>query len=53
VLHGLGMLRAFPGGGLALMAGGDAAVLLGATNNDSGIGVAAGFTYVFDAFKVP
>jgi hypothetical protein len=32
---------------------GDAAVLLGATNNDPGIGVTAGFTYVFTAFRVP
>ena len=32
---------------------GDAALLLGATNNDPGIGVTAGFTYVFTAFQVP
>jgi hypothetical protein len=32
---------------------GDAAVMLGMTNIDAGVGVAAGFTYVFDAFKVP
>ena len=31
----------------------DAAVMLGMTNIDTGVGVAAGFTYVFDAFKVP
>jgi hypothetical protein len=31
----------------------DAAVMLGMTNIDAGVGVAAGFTYVFDAFKVP
>jgi hypothetical protein len=31
----------------------DGAVLLGATNNDPGIGVTAGFTYVFSAFQVP
>jgi hypothetical protein len=32
---------------------GDAAVLLGATNDDPGIGFAAGFTYAFTAFQVP
>ena len=32
---------------------GDAAVLLGATNNDPGVGFTAGFTYVFNAFQVP
>ena len=32
---------------------GDAAVMLGMTNIDAGVGVAAGFTYVFDAFRVP
>lgn len=32
---------------------GDAAVMLGMTNIDGGVGVAAGFTYVFDAFRVP
>jgi hypothetical protein len=32
---------------------GDAAVLLGATNDDPGIGFTAGFTYVFTAFQVP
>ena len=32
---------------------GDAAVMLGLTNADIGVGVAAGFTYVFDAFRVP
>ena len=32
---------------------GDAALLLGATNDDLGIGVTAGFTYVFTAFQVP
>jgi len=31
----------------------DGALLLGATNNDPGIGVTAGFTYVFTAFQVP
>ena len=31
----------------------DAAVMLGMTNIDAGVGVSAGFTYVFDAFKVP
>jgi hypothetical protein len=31
----------------------DAAVMLGMTNVDGGVGVAAGFTYVFDAFRVP
>jgi hypothetical protein len=28
-------------------------VLIGATNNDPGIGVTAGFTYVFTAFQIP
>lgn len=32
---------------------GDAAVLLGATTNDPGIGFTAGFTYAFTAFQVP
>ena len=32
---------------------GDAAVLFGVTSHDPSIGVAAGFTYVFDAFTVP
>jgi hypothetical protein len=32
---------------------GDAAVMLGLTNIDGGVGVTAGFTYVFDAFRVP
>lgn len=32
---------------------GDVAVLLGVTPRDPGIGVAAGFTYVFNAFRVP
>lgn len=32
---------------------GDAAVLLGATSNDPGIGFTAGFTYAFTAFQVP
>jgi hypothetical protein len=32
---------------------GDAAVLLGGTNNDPGVGFTAGFTYVFTAFSVP
>jgi hypothetical protein len=32
---------------------GDAALLLGLTNDDPGIGVSAGFTYVFTAFRVP
>jgi hypothetical protein len=31
----------------------DGAVLVGLTNTDSGVGVTAGFTYVFDAFRVP
>ena len=31
----------------------DGAVLVGATNNDPGIGVTAGFTYVFTAFQIP
>jgi len=31
----------------------DGAVLLGATNNDPGVGFTAGFTYVFNAFQVP
>jgi len=32
---------------------GDAALLVGATNNDPGVGFTAGFTYVFNAFQVP
>jgi hypothetical protein len=32
---------------------GDAALLLGATNNDPGVGFTAGLTYVFTAFQVP
>jgi len=32
---------------------GDAAVMLGTTDADVGVGVTAGFTYVFDAFRVP
>lgn len=32
---------------------GDAALLLGATNDDPGIGFTAGFTYAFSAFQVP
>jgi hypothetical protein len=32
---------------------GDAALLLGATNHDPGIGFTAGFTYAFTAFQVP
>lgn len=42
--------------GLRYTAGGwrgDAALLLGATNNDPGIGFTAGFTYAFTAFQVP
>jgi hypothetical protein len=31
----------------------DGAVLFGATGDDPGIGMTAGFTYVFDAFNVP
>lgn len=31
----------------------DAALLMGLTTTDPGVGVAAGFTYVFNAFKVP
>jgi hypothetical protein len=31
----------------------DAALMLGLTSRDPGVGFAAGFTYVFDAFKVP
>lgn len=31
----------------------DGAMLFGLTDSDPGFGVAAGFTYVFDAFKVP
>jgi hypothetical protein len=31
----------------------DGAVLFGFTSRDPGIGIAAGFTYVFDAFRVP
>jgi hypothetical protein len=32
---------------------GDAGVLVGITSRDPGIGITAGFTYVFDAFRVP
>ena len=32
---------------------GDAAVMVGLTSIDASVGVAAGFTYVFDAFRVP
>jgi hypothetical protein len=32
---------------------GDAAVIVGLTGRDPGIGVAAGFTYVFTAFQIP
>jgi hypothetical protein len=32
---------------------GDAALLIGLTSRDPGIGLAAGFTYVFDAFTLP
>ncbi len=32
---------------------GDAALIFGLTSHDPGIGVTAGFTYVFDAFRVP
>jgi hypothetical protein len=32
---------------------GDVAVLFGVTSHDPSIGVAAGFTYVFDAFRLP
>lgn len=32
---------------------GDAALLVGLSSRDPGIGLAAGFTYVFDAFAVP
>jgi hypothetical protein len=31
----------------------DAAVLVGVTSRDPGVGFAAGFTYVFNAFKIP
>jgi hypothetical protein len=31
----------------------DGAVLVGMTNTDPGVGVTAGFTYAFDAFRVP
>jgi hypothetical protein len=31
----------------------DGAALVGLTNIDAGVGVTAGFTYVFDAFRVP
>jgi hypothetical protein len=31
----------------------DGAVLVGMTNTDPGVGATAGFTYVFDAFRVP
>ena len=39
--------------GLLGLAAGDAALLMGLTTTDPGVGVAAGFTYVFNAFKVP
>ena len=32
---------------------GDAAVVVGLTARDPGIGFAAGFTYVFNAFRIP
>ena len=32
---------------------GDAAVVVGLTSRDPGIGLAAGFTYVFNAFQIP
>ena len=32
---------------------GDAALIVGLTGRDPGIGVAAGFTYVFSAFQIP
>jgi hypothetical protein len=32
---------------------GDVAVLLGVTTRDPSVGVAAGFTYVFNAFTIP
>ena len=32
---------------------GDVAVLLGVTSRDPSVGVAAGFTYVFNAFTIP
>jgi hypothetical protein len=32
---------------------GDAAVVVGLTSRDPGIGFAAGFTYVFSAFRIP
>lgn len=32
---------------------GDAAVLVGLTSRDPGVGVTAGFTYVFNAFRIP
>jgi hypothetical protein len=32
---------------------GDAAVIVGLTGRDAGIGIAAGFTYVFSAFQIP
>jgi len=31
----------------------DGGVLVGLTNQDPGVGATVGFTYVFDAFKVP
>ena len=31
----------------------DAAILFGVTSNDPGVGFAAGFTYVFNAFQIP
>jgi len=32
---------------------GDAALVVGLTSRDPGIGFAAGFTYVFNAFQIP
>jgi hypothetical protein len=32
---------------------GDAGLIIGLTSRDPGVGVTAGFTYVFDAFRVP
>ena len=32
---------------------GDAALIFGLTSRDPGIGFAAGFTYVFQAFQIP
>lgn len=31
----------------------DAAIFFGVTSHDPGVGVAAGFTYIFDAFRLP